>query len=50
MKNVQVYRFISQGTIEEIQYNRQIYKQQMASIATEGKGERRYFMGVQVTN
>ena len=59
-KRTHVYRLISAGTIEELIYNRQIYKQQvllyfilikefvqMASIGLHGKQERRYFTGVQ---
>jgi hypothetical protein len=42
-----VYRMISAGTIEEITYNRQVYKQQLANIGLKGKHERRYFTGVQ---
>jgi len=45
-KHCDVYRFISTGTIEEMVYQRQIYKQQMANIGVAGKHERRYFNGV----
>ncbi|XP_019852622.1 PREDICTED: DNA excision repair protein ERCC-6-like 2 isoform X2 [Amphimedon queenslandica] len=45
-QNVEVYRLISEGTIEEILYLRQIYKQQLANTAIEGSNERRYFTGV----
>jgi len=41
-----VYRLVSVGTIEEITYARQVYKQQMGEIGLHGKNERRYFMGV----
>eukprot|EP01125_Pyxidicula_operculata_P008217 TRINITY_DN2772_c0_g2_i2.p1 TRINITY_DN2772_c0_g2~~TRINITY_DN2772_c0_g2_i2.p1 ORF type:complete len:275 (+),score=64.05 TRINITY_DN2772_c0_g2_i2:56-880(+) len=43
-----VYRLITAGTIEEMKYIRQIYKQQLANIGLGGgKGnERRYFEGV----
>eukprot|EP01126_Amoeba_proteus_P065189 TRINITY_DN9226_c0_g1_i1.p1 TRINITY_DN9226_c0_g1~~TRINITY_DN9226_c0_g1_i1.p1 ORF type:complete len:835 (+),score=192.04 TRINITY_DN9226_c0_g1_i1:310-2505(+) len=41
-----VYRLITVGTIEEMIYQRQVYKQQMANIGMEGKHERRYFTGV----
>ena len=34
------------GTLEEMVYNRQIYKQQQANSAIEGARERRYFEGV----
>lgn len=46
-RDVEVYRFVSQGTVEEIVYARQIYKQQQAAIAYEASEERRYFAGVQ---
>ena len=46
-KDCQILRFISVGTIEEAQYQRQLYKQQMQSISLEGKQERRLFTGVQ---
>lgn len=42
-----VYRLVTAGTIEEVVYNRQIYKQQMANIGLNGQNERRYFTGVQ---
>jgi DNA excision repair protein ERCC-6-like 2 len=44
---VEVFRLISQGTVEEIVYARQIYKQQQANIGYEASNERRYFKGVQ---
>jgi len=44
---VEVFRLISQGTIEEIVYARQIYKQQQANIGYNASNERRYFRGVQ---
>ena len=46
-KDCKIFRFISSGTVEEAQYQRQIYKQQMHSISLEGKKERRLFTGVQ---
>ena len=46
-KDCRIYRFVSSGTIEEAQYQRQLYKQQMQSISLEGKQERRLFKGVQ---
>ncbi|KAK7756103.1 hypothetical protein SLS62_002046 [Diatrype stigma] len=46
-RDVDVYRFISTGTIEEITYARQIYKQQQANIGYNASNERRYFKGVQ---
>ncbi|KAI1331715.1 P-loop containing nucleoside triphosphate hydrolase protein [Xylariaceae sp. FL0255] len=47
MRDVDVYRLISVGTIEEITYARQIYKQQQANIGYSASNERRYFKGVQ---
>lgn len=46
-RNVEVFRLISTGTIEEIVYARQIYKQQQANIGYSATSERRYFKGVQ---
>lgn len=46
-RDVEVFRLVSQGTIEEVVYARQIYKQQQASIAYNATNERRYFQGVQ---
>ncbi|KAI0472737.1 P-loop containing nucleoside triphosphate hydrolase protein [Xylariaceae sp. FL0804] len=47
VRDVDVYRLISVGTIEEITYARQIYKQQQANIGYSASNERRYFQGVQ---
>lgn len=47
LRDVQVFRLISAGTIEEIVYARQIYKQQQANIGYNASIERRYFKGVQ---
>lgn len=47
MRNVEVYRLVSAGTVEEIVYARQIYKQQQANIGYNASTERRYFKGVQ---
>ncbi|KAI1778111.1 P-loop containing nucleoside triphosphate hydrolase protein [Hypoxylon cercidicola] len=47
VRDVEVYRFISTGTIEETTYARQIYKQQQANIGYNASNERRYFKGVQ---
>jgi DNA excision repair protein ERCC-6-like 2 len=47
VRDVDVYRLISAGTIEEITYARQIYKQQQANIGYTASTERRYFKGVQ---
>ncbi len=46
-RNVEVYRLVSAGTVEEIVYARQVYKQQQANIAYDASLERRYFKGVQ---
>ena len=48
-RDVEVFRLISSGTIEEIVYARQIYKQQQANIGYTASNERRYFSGVQAT-
>ncbi|KAF2196231.1 hypothetical protein GQ43DRAFT_459275 [Delitschia confertaspora ATCC 74209] len=45
-RDVEVFRLISSGTIEEIVYARQIYKQQQANIGYTASLERRYFKGV----
>lgn len=46
-KDVTVYRLISTGTIEEITYYRQVYKQQLAAVATEGHtNQKRIFNAV----
>jgi hypothetical protein len=46
-KDCKIFRFVSVGTVEEAQYQRQLYKQQMQNISLEGKQERRLFTGVQ---
>ena len=46
-RDVEVFRLISQGTVEEIVYARQIYKQQQANIGYDASNERRYFKGIQ---
>eukprot|EP00050_Salpingoeca_kvevrii_P001175 m.164337 g.164337 ORF g.164337 m.164337 type:complete len:572 (-) comp10312_c0_seq12:764-2479(-) len=46
-RDVRVYRLVAAGSIEELVYARQIYKQQIANIAQEGGSERPYFDGVQ---
>jgi superfamily II DNA or RNA helicase len=45
-RNVEVFRLVSAGTIEEVVYARQIYKQQQANIGYNASEERRYFKGV----
>lgn len=47
VRDVDVFRLVSAGTIEEIIYARQIYKQQQANIGYHASSERRYFSGVQ---
>ena len=46
-KDCRIFRFVSAGTVEEAQYQRQLYKQQMQNISLEGKHEKRLFSGVQ---
>ncbi|CAI5734234.1 unnamed protein product [Hyaloperonospora brassicae] len=46
-KDVQVYRLITLGTIEEMIYVRQIYKQQLSDTTLKGASAPRYFEGVQ---
>lgn len=46
-KDVQVYRLITLGTIEEMIYVRQIYKQQLSDTTLRGVKAPRYFEGVQ---
>ncbi|KAK9459004.1 P-loop containing nucleoside triphosphate hydrolase protein [Lipomyces oligophaga] len=46
-RNVEIYRLVSSGTLEEVIYAQQIYKQQQANIAYTGSSERRYFSGIQ---
>ncbi|KAF2840926.1 DNA excision repair protein [Patellaria atrata CBS 101060] len=46
-RDVEVFRLVSAGAIEEIIYARQIYKQQQANIGYNASNERRYFKGVQ---
>ena len=47
-RHVIVFRFLAAGSLEELVYSRQVYKQQLSNIAVSGKMERRYFEGVQV--
>ncbi|GJP33578.1 hypothetical protein CLOM_g18104 [Closterium sp. NIES-68] len=46
-RHVSVYRLVAGGTVEEVVYLRQVYKQQQTNIAIEGATEHRYFSGVQ---
>lgn len=50
VRDVEVFRLVSAGTIEEIVYARQVYKQQQMNIGYTASNERRYFRGVQGTN
>jgi hypothetical protein len=45
VRDVAVYRLIAAGTLEELIYTRQLYKQQQAAVAIEGAAEDRYFQG-----
>ncbi|XP_057955769.1 switch 2 isoform X2 [Malania oleifera] len=46
-RHVVVFRLLAAGSLEEIVYSRQVYKQQLSNIAVSGKMEKRYFEGVQ---
>ncbi|KAH7372953.1 hypothetical protein KP509_17G031100 [Ceratopteris richardii] len=46
-RHVTVYRLLAAGSLEELVYTRQIYKQQLFNIAVSGNLEKRYFDGVQ---
>nr|KAG5713963.1 hypothetical protein BaRGS_020291 [Batillaria attramentaria] len=46
-RDVEVFRLISAGTIEENIYLRQIYKQQLGNVAVGTENARRYFHGIQ---
>lgn len=45
-RDVQVFRLISEGCIEEMMYLREVYKQQLGNTVVEKSKERRYFTGV----
>ncbi|XP_030852582.1 DNA excision repair protein ERCC-6-like 2 [Strongylocentrotus purpuratus] len=45
-RDVRVYRFVSRGSIEENMYLRQVYKQQIASVAMTTENAKRYFTAV----
>ncbi|CAM9419002.1 unnamed protein product [Chrysoparadoxa australica] len=47
MEDVEVFTLVSEGTVEEMTYLRQLYKTQIASAAMSGEGGRRQFVGVQ---
>ncbi|KAK4486941.1 hypothetical protein RD792_006256 [Penstemon davidsonii] len=46
-RHVTVFRLLAAGSLEELVYTRQVYKQQLSNIAVSGKMEKRYFEGVQ---
>ncbi|RUP44327.1 P-loop containing nucleoside triphosphate hydrolase protein, partial [Jimgerdemannia flammicorona] len=46
-RDVKVYRLIAAGSLEELVYGRQIYKQQQMNVGYTGSNERRYFTGVE---
>ncbi|KAK9408260.1 DNA excision repair protein ERCC-6-like 2 [Crotalus adamanteus] len=46
-RDVKVFRLISLGTVEEMMYLRQIYKQQLHCVAIGSKNAKRYFKAVQ---
>ncbi|KAL8234246.1 hypothetical protein R6Q59_020346 [Mikania micrantha] len=46
-RHVVVFRLLAAGSLEELVYTRQLYKQQLSNIAVSGKLEKRYFEGVQ---
>ncbi|KAI3451384.1 hypothetical protein Pfo_008049 [Paulownia fortunei] len=46
-RHVTVFRLLAAGSLEELVYTRQVYKQQLSNIAVAGKMEKRYFEGVQ---
>ncbi|KAL0311159.1 UNVERIFIED_CONTAM: Switch 2 [Sesamum angustifolium] len=46
-RHVTVFRLLAAGSLEELVYMRQVYKQQLSNIAVAGKVEKRYFEGVQ---
>lgn len=47
-RHVVVFRLLAAGSLEELIYSHQVYKQQLSNIAVSGKMEKRYFEGVQV--
>ncbi|XP_059283339.1 switch 2 [Lycium ferocissimum] len=46
-RHVVVFRLLAAGSLEELVYTRQVYKQQLSNIAVSGNMEKRYFEGVQ---
>lgn len=47
VRDVEIYRLLAAGCIEELIYERQLYKQQQMKIAYEASHQTRYFEGVQ---
>ena len=45
-KDVTVFRLVSTGSVEEMKYIRQLYKNQVNNVTLTGKAERRFFEGV----
>jgi hypothetical protein len=48
VRDVGVYRLVAAGSLEEVVYGRQVYKQQAAALTLTGQPEKRQFEGVQV--
>ncbi|KAK4368950.1 hypothetical protein RND71_012742 [Anisodus tanguticus] len=46
-RHVVVFRLLAAGSLEELVYSHQVYKQQLSNIAVSGNMEKRYFEGVQ---
>ena len=46
-QNVEVYRLVSQGCIEEMKYMRSFHKNQLNQASLEGHQDKRYFEGVE---
>ncbi|KAI3994781.1 hypothetical protein MKX01_037332 [Papaver californicum] len=46
-RHVVFFRLLAAGSLEELVYSHQVYKQQLSNIAVSGKMEKRYFEGVQ---
>lgn len=47
LRDVEVYRLVAAGCLEELIYKRQLYKQQQMMIAYEARTQARYFEGIQ---
>lgn len=44
-RDVHVYRLVALGSLEELVYHRQLYKQQQSDAVVMGVAQRRYFTG-----